>query len=438
MKFQDYNSTLDYLYQTLPIFQRVGAAALKNDLTNTIKLCAALDNPHRKFKSIHVAGTNGKGSTSHMLAAILQSAGYKTGLYTSPHLKEFTERIKINGKEVGRDFVVDFVNKLHLVMENIQPSFFEMTVAMAFDYFAKEKVDIAVIEVGLGGRLDSTNVITPELSIITNISYDHKDLLGDTLAKIAAEKAGIIKRTIPVLISERQPEVEQVFIQRAEQLKAPITFATDQVQLTEISRQHVNTLTRQHVYDISFHGKPWLTNLHPDLQGNYQQKNLPGVLTAILHLRANGFSIPDEAVIKGISAAATITGLKGRWQVLSHSPLTICDTAHNPAGIEQVVEQISDTPYRHLHFVFGVVKEKDLAEVLQLLPKDASYYFCQSKIPRALDAGDLEKAAAAQGLSGKVIRDVNEAYREALAHAQEGDLVFIGGSTFVVAEIEGL
>ena len=410
------------------MFQRVGAAALKNDLTNTIKLCAALHDPYRKFKSIHVAGTNGKGSTSHMLAAILQSAGYKTGLYTSPHLKEFTERIKINGKEIEKDFVVDFANELQEVMERVQPSFFEMTVAMAFHYFATEKVDIAVIEVGLGGRLDSTNVITPELSLITNISFDHKDLLGDTLEKIAFEKAGIIKRNVPVLVSERQPEVEKVFINQAGQLDTELTFATD----------HVNVHQHKDGFDIFADGELWIRNLTPELKGHYQRRNLPGVLAAVLHLRANGFTVPDAAIRKGISAAATMTGLKGRWQKLRDAPLTICDTAHNPAGIKEVVDQIKSIPHHHLHFVFGAVKDKDISEVLKCLPAAATYYFCQAKIPRALDAAVLAKEASAFGLSGEVIPDVNEALRVATRHALKDDLIFIGGSTFVVAEIDGL
>ncbi len=416
------------MYQTLPMFQRVGAAALKNDLTNTIELCAALHDPYRKFKSIHVAGTNGKGSTSHMLAAILHSAGFKTGLYTSPHLKEFTERIKINGKEIEKGFVVDFVNELYTVMEHVQPSFFEMTVAMAFHYFATEKVDIAVIEVGLGGRLDSTNVITPELSLITNISFDHKELLGDTLEKIAFEKAGIIKRNVPVLVSERQREVEKVFINQAGRLDTELTFATDRVNV----HQHDDG------FDIFADGELWFKNLIPELKGHYQRRNLPGVLAAVLHLRANGFTVPDAAIRKGISAAATMTGLKGRWQKLRDAPLTICDTGHNPDGIREVVNQIKSIPHHHLHFVFGVVKEKDISEVLKCLPEAATYYFCQAKIPRALDAVVLAKEAAAFGLSGEVIPDVNEALKAATRNASKEDLVFIGGSTFVVAEIDGL
>lgn len=410
------------------MFQRVGAAAYKNDLVNTIRLCEALDNPQEKFKSIHVAGTNGKGSTSHMLAAILQSAGYKTGLYTSPHLKEFTERIKIDGADVNQEFVVGFVNRLHKVIEDIQPSFFEMTVGMAFEYLAREKVNVAVIEVGLGGRLDSTNVITPELSIITNISFDHKDLLGDTLEKIAYEKAGIIKHHVPVIISERQPEVEKVFIAKAQASESLLSFASDHIQLKQ----------KTEAADAYRDGVLWLKDINPGLHGGYQRMNVPGVLESVLKLREAGFTISDMAVRKGISEVVSLTGLKGRWQKLRDIPLTICDTGHNPAGIREVVDQIRITPHHHLHFVFGAVKEKDLTEVLRLLPKGASYYFCEAKIPRALDAFLLAKEASAFGLSGKVIKDVNDAYGEATRNAKEGDLVFIGGSTFVVAEIEGL
>ena len=410
------------------MFQRVGAAAYKNDLTNTIKLCEVLDNPQQKFKSIHVAGTNGKGSTSHMMAAILQSAGYKTGLYTSPHLKEFTERIKINGVEVEQRFVVDFVNRLHKVMEQIRPSFFEMTVAMAFEYFVIEKVDVAVIEVGLGGRLDSTNVIIPELSIITNISFDHMDLLGNTLEKIAIEKAGIIKQHKPVIISERQTEVEKVFTTKALESESQLSFASDHIKL----KQKIEGV------DVYLDEELWLKDLDPGLKGAYQRMNIPGVLAGVLKLRDVGFEISDLSIREGISKVVSLTGLKGRWQKLCDLPLTICDTAHNQAGIKEVIDQIRSTPHHHLHFVFGVVKEKDLTEVLQLLPKDATYYFCEAKIPRALGATLLAREANAFGLKGEIIKDINDAYRTATKNAGKSDLVFIGGSTFVVAEIEGL
>jgi dihydrofolate synthase/folylpolyglutamate synthase len=425
---KDYAQALDYLYRTLPMFQRVGVAALKNDLTNTIKLCAALENPQRRFKSVHIAGTNGKGSTSHMLAAILQSAGYKTGLYTSPHLKEFTERIRINGVEIGQDRVIQFVNEMKTLLEHIQPSFFEMTVALAFKYFAEEQVDIAIVEVGLGGRLDSTNVILPEISLITNISLDHTDLLGDTVEKIALEKAGIIKRSVPVVISERQPEIEHVFEERAAHMNAPINFATDHLRVSGLDRG----------FKITVDKETWFEQLVPELKGHYQRRNLPGILAAVIELRGIGFSIPDKAVRQGIEHGATITGLKGRWQKLRDLPLTICDTGHNVDGIREVVAQINETSHRKLHFVIGLVKEKDATAVLKLLPKEATYYFCQANIPRAMAAEILASTAATIGLTGTIVPDVNDAIRLATQNATEDDLIFIGGSTFVVAEIDGL
>ncbi len=428
MIVDNYQQTLDYLYQSLPMYQRIGAAAYKNDLNNTLALCKVLGNPERNFKSVHIAGTNGKGSSSHMLAAILQSAGYKTGLYTSPHLKEFTERIRINGAEVEKEFVVDFVGRMKPQLDTLQPSFFEMTVAMAFDYFSRQKVDIAVIEVGLGGRLDSTNVIMPEVCLITNISFDHKDLLGDTLEKIGTEKAGIIKSGIPVVVSERQPETEKVFERKAMEMGSEISFASDFIRLQP----------SKHGFDVWRDEKLWLSDIHPQLKGSYQRKNITGVLACVNQLRMIGFDIADGAVRKGISEAVSLTGLKGRWQKLSDAPLTVCDTGHNAAGIREVVGQINQTPHRHLHMVFGVVKDKDITEILGLLPSDASYYFCQASIPRAMDAEALSHAAAKAGLIGKAIPDVNEALREATRNADPSDMIFVGGSTFVVAEIEGL
>jgi dihydrofolate synthase/folylpolyglutamate synthase len=427
-----YADTLDYLYHNLPMFQRVGAAALKNDLTNTIRLCAALDNPHHKFRSIHVGGTNGKGSTSHMLASILQSAGYKTGLYTSPHLKEFTERIKVNGQEISRDFIIDFTNRIRPVIEEIQPSFFEITVAMAFDYFVLQKIDIAVIEVGLGGRLDSTNVITPELSVITNIGWDHKDILGDTLEKIASEKAGIIKPGIPVVVSERQGTVEHVFMEKALQLKAPLTFASDEYAV--VQREDQGTM----VLDVFQDTNPVLNDLYLPLQGFYQRKNIAGVLKAVDILRTRHWKIDSWQVTHGLQQVIHQTGLKGRWQKLGERPLMVCDTGHNAEGIAEVVSQIRHQAYQSLHIVLGMVKDKDIREVLGLLPKEAIYYFCQAKIPRALEAQQLKEKAAAAGLQGKVVPDVNEAIRAARAAAGAKDMIFIGGSTFVVAEIDGL
>lgn len=423
-----YRDTLDYLYSALPMYQRIGAAAYKANLDNTVALCEALGNPERKFKSIHVAGTNGKGSTSHMIAAILQAAGYRTGLYTSPHLKEFTERIRIDGNEVEKEFVVDFVDRMRPTLDRIKPSFFEMTVGMAFDYFAHQDIDIAVIEVGLGGRLDSTNVIHPELSVITNISWDHMALLGDTLPKIAFEKAGIIKSGVPVIVSERQEAVEDVFITRASQLGCELVFASDVIQLDHQS----------HGYDVYQGGGVWLEGLNPGLKGRYQERNLPGVLAAVLALGDLGYEISNEAVREGIANTAQLTGLKGRWQTLREQPLTICDTGHNEAGIRAVVDQLQQTPHERLHMVIGMVNDKDISKMLNLLPQNAVYYFCQASIPRALDAEDLANQAAAHGLHGEVEPNVNAALRKATRAAGPNDLVFVGGSTFVVGELDDL
>jgi dihydrofolate synthase/folylpolyglutamate synthase len=430
--FTQYEDVLQYLYANLPMFQRVGSVAFKSDLSNTIALCEALDNPQRKFKSIHIAGTNGKGSTSHMLASVLQSAGYKTGLYTSPHLKSFTERIRVNGKEVSEQFVVDFVNRIQPVIERVKPSFFEITVAMAFDYFVHEQVDVAVIEVGLGGRLDSTNVITPELSLITNIGWDHTDLLGDTLEKIAAEKAGIIKKNVPVVVSEQQPGIADVFRSKTAAETAPLRFASDVY--TVQFREEKGTI----LFDALKNGKPAHTGIALPLQGIYQQKNLAGVLCAIDVLRQQGWKITDEQLVDGLMKVMSQTGLKGRWQKLGTNPLIVCDTGHNLDGVTQVVKQLQQLSYKRLFMVIGMVKDKDISGVLELLPKEANYYFCQASIPRALEAGILAEKARSTGLKGEVIANVNEAIQRARAKASAEDVIFIGGSTFVVAEIDGL
>ncbi len=424
--FTEYREAVDFLYDNLPIFQRVGASAYKKDITNTIRLCEYLGNPQHKFKSIHVAGTNGKGSTSHMLASILQEAGYKTGLYTSPHLKEFTERIRINGAEVSKDFVVDFVNRIQDAIDLIQPSFFEITVAMAFDYFATQKIDVAVVEVGLGGRLDSTNVIMPVLSVITNIGWDHKDILGDTLKKIAFEKSGIIKNNIPVVISERNTEVADVFISKSQETRSEIHFASDEFEV-RAADDRWNVLKNKKSY----------ASVNVPLKGIYQQKNIAGVLKAVELIRKD-FSISEQQLIRGLENVINNTHLKGRWQKLYDHPLTICDTGHNIDGMREVVKQINTIEYKKLHIVLGVVKDKDISEVLSVLPKRADYYFCQAKLPRALDAKELALKAAASGLHGVVIPDVNEAKKMALKTASPADFIFIGGSTFVVAELEEL
>ncbi len=424
-----YEATLEFLYANLPMFQRVGAAAYKADLTNTIALCEELGNPQYQFKSVHIAGTNGKGSSSHMLAAILQTAGYKTGLYTSPHLKEFTERIRINGSEVSKSFVIDFVERIRPAIARIQPSFFEITVAMAFDYFAQQKVDIAIIEVGLGGRLDSTNVINPLASLITNISWDHKELLGDTLPKIASEKAGIIKPQVPVIISERQTDVEAVFVAKANASRSHIQFASDVYEVDSSTEGNFQIHNRE---------TGLVLNLSLDLKGTYQRKNVAGVLAIVDVLRNNGFTIFNEQVVHALQNTTTLTGLKGRWQKLNDQPLMICDTGHNEGGIQEVVQQIRQQKYNRLWIVLGCVKDKDLQAVLSLLPKEAYYFFCQAKIPRALDATELMKQSDAVGLTGEVISDVNQAIRTAKERSGKDDFIFIGGSTFVVAEIDEL
>lgn len=424
---ETYQQVLDYLYQSLPMFQRVGAVAYKPDLKNTLALCSALDHPENKFRSVHVAGTNGKGSSSHMIAAILQSAGYRVGLYTSPHLKDFTERIRFNGQPASQNFIIDFVRRMKPVLEEIKPSFFETTVAMAFDFFVKEKVDVAVIEVGLGGRLDSTNVITPLVSLITNISWDHMELLGDTLPKIASEKAGIIKPHVPVVVSEHQKETDFVFVEKAKQQDTAIYFGSDLYSIQSIGGGR-----------FLVQGNQQKLSCELDLMGDYQQKNLAGVLTVVDQLRKENFAISEESVLGGLKNTSRLTGLKGRWQKLGDHPLIICDTGHNEAGIREVLQQVSKQKYEKLFFVLGMVKDKDVDKVLKLLPANAFYIFCQAKIPRAMSANELKERAAAFGLSGEVIADVNKAIGAAKKMASDNDMIFIGGSTFVVADVNDL
>lgn len=426
--FTTYQQALEYLYSNLPMFQRVGAVAYKKDLSNTIALCHALDNPQKSFQSIHIAGTNGKGSTSHMLASVLQSSGYKTGLYTSPHLKSFTERIKVDGQEIDKDFVLDFVNRIKHEIDMIQPSFFEITVAMAFEYFKQKKVDIAVIEVGLGGRLDSTNIITPIVSVITNIGNDHKDLLGDTLEKIASEKAGIIKPRVPVVISEYQSDLKHVFESKAQFEAAPIYFASQKYKVKEGSKG-LQVFANDHLY---------INELYLPLKGNYQFKNLPGVLRTVDLLREAGFTISEELLRKGLENTVKQTSLKGRWQKLNDQPLIICDTGHNEDGVRELIKQIHQQHYKKLHMIWGMVKDKDVTNILSQLPVEASYYFCQANIPRAMDAHTLLELSKAFNLKGEVIKSVNEAIQKAKTLASPDDFIFIGGSTFVVAEIENL
>ncbi len=425
-----YAETLDYLYRSLPMYQRVGQAAFKKDLTNTLALCAALGEPQRQFASVHVAGTNGKGSTSHLLAAALQAAGYRVGLYTSPHLRSFTERIRLNGAEIPEAEVVAFVAAHRLLFEQIQPSFFEMTVALAFWYFARERVDIAVIETGLGGRLDSTNVVTPVLSLITNISFDHREILGDTLPAIAAEKAGIIKPGVPVVVGEHQPEVADVFRQTAAERSAPLRWAADRYAVRSLhpTPSHQHFAVYAHKQPV---GDPWAL----DLRGDYQARNLPGVLMALDVLAQVGWPVAEADRRRGLASATSLTGLRGRWEMIGERPLVVCDVAHNPAGLAHTMAQCARTPHRRLHVVLGVVREKELAELWPLLPPLAQYYFCAPDVPRALPVADLLAAATAAGLAGAAYPDVARALAAARAAAHPDDLIYVGGSTFVVAEV---
>lgn len=432
----DYNQTIQYLYTQLPMFTRDGASAFKKDLTNTLELCRRLDNPQHKFKSAHVGGTNGKGSTSHMLAAVLQTAGYKTGLYTSPHLKDFRERIRVNGQMISEQTVIDFVADHKVDFEEIAPSFFEMTVALAFDVFSKEKVDIAVIEVGLGGRLDSTNVITPLLSIITNIGWDHMNMLGNTLPLIAREKAGIIKAGIPVVIGEKQEEVAKVFIDKASETNSKIRFASEEWVAEKVKGQKAKDnaeLLELRIQSKNFELKAY--DLILDLPGIYQLKNVKTVLSAVDELREQGFIISDDHIQAALSQVKNLTGLHGRWETLSQNPLTICDTGHNPDGIEEVMKNIASVKYNHLHMVVGMVNDKDTGKVLPMFPKNATYYFCKPDIPRGLDADTMKTQALAHGLIGEAYPSVKEALFSAQKNAGSNDLVFVGGSTFVVAEV---
>ena len=428
-----YQQVLDFLYSQLPMFQRTGAAAYKDNLDNTIRLDEMFDHPHRSFKTIHVAGTNGKGSVSHMLASILQEAGYKTGLYTSPHLKDFRERIRVNGEMITEEAVVRFTNLFQAKneLEMIEPSFFELTVSMAFDYFRSMNVDVAVIEVGLGGRLDSTNIITPEISVITNISFDHMALLGDTLPKIAAEKAGIIKKDVPVVVGETAPETRIVFEQFAEKVQARLAFA-DQEYLTDYS---MLTVDGKQSLNIRKNDQLIYSDLKLDLLGIYQRHNVPTVLKVIDLLNEKGWNLSESIIRKGLLNVIQNTGLLGRWQIIGHNPLVVCDTGHNQAGIKLVVEQINQTAWKALHIVIGMVSDKDQDKVLSLLPTNAKYYFTKASIPRAAEPEVLAVKAERFGLSGDCYPTVRQALSVALANAGENDLVFVGGSTFVVAEI---
>lgn len=427
----NYVDTVDYLFTKLPMYSRIGAAAYRNDLDNTWQLSDFVGNPERRFRSVHVAGTNGKGSTSHMLAAIFQQAGYKTGLYTSPHLKDFRERIRINGEFITETAVVDFVERTRTLTETIDPSFFELTVVMAFDYFAQQQVDIAIIEVGLGGRLDSTNIITPELSVITNISYDHMNILGDTLAKIAFEKAGIIKPGIPVVIGETNPETAPIFEQRAHEEQAPIRFADQQHYISDWKYQRHHLIAEVATSPIA-NDKQFYTL---DLAGIYQTKNLLTVLEAIHTLKNKGWIIEQQHILQALKQVKKLTGLHGRWEIIHEHPDIALDVAHNEDGIRQLLRQIELTDHEELHIVLGMVRDKDISNVLPLLPVQAHYYFTRAQIPRALPENELAAQAAAAGLKGSAYPTVPEALEAAKSHARPKDLVVVCGSVFVVAEV---
>lgn len=426
----DYRDTIDYLYSKLPVFHRIGATAYRPDLGNIVKLCDALGQPHREFRSLHIGGTNGKGSVSHMLAAILHQAGYKTGLYTSPHLVDFRERIRVNGQMIPESEVIDFVSSQRPLIESLKPSFFEVTVAMAFDFFARQKVDIAVVEVGMGGRLDSTNLLTPELSVITNIGFDHVRILGPTLAAIATEKAGIIKPGVPAIVGEFQEETAPVFREKARQAGAPLQFASQEweTQLSSGGGVEFLNLTAVSTKD----GRR--LELQLDLKGHYQLKNIKTVLTAVSALRQKGYRIEQKRLRDALRQVQALTGLAGRWQVLSTQPLVVCDTAHNESGIREILIQLAATPHDRLHVVFGMVNDKEVDKVLDMLPKDARYYFCKADVPRAMDAQALHRKASGSGLQGASFPSVRAAISAAREQAGAGDLIFIGGSTFVVAE----
>lgn len=402
-----YQETVNWMFKQLPIYQNQGKIAYKGDLTNTILLAQHLNNPHHYFKSIHVAGTNGKGSTSHMLASIFQEAGYKVGLYTSPHLKDFRERIKINGEVVSKQFVVGFIKRNQSFFESHSLSFFEMTVGMTYDYFCRKKVDIAIIEVGLGGRLDSTNIITPLVSVITNIGMDHMQLLGNSLREIAFEKAGIIKPNVPVVIGETQTETKPVFEEVAKRNHTSLSFADNEV---------------DEIYES-------------DLKGVYQLHNIKTVLQTLKHIPKKDFKISLNSLKSGLINVKKNTGLRGRWEVLQNQPKVICDVAHNREGLQYVMTQLGSERYENLHIVFGVVNDKDLRSILPLMPKQASYYFCRPNIERALDANQLKKYFEDFGFEGRVYCSVKEAYGTALKNALANDLIYVGGSTFVVAEV---
>ena len=426
-----YKEVINYLFSALPMYQRVGAAAYKTDITNTVELMKALDNPQDYFRTIHVAGTNGKGSVSNFLASILRAAGYKVGLYTSPHLVDFRERIRIDGEMIPESDVVDFVNNNKALLDRIKPSFFEMTVAMAFQYFAEKHVDVAVVEVGMGGRLDSTNIVNPDLSIITNIGWDHTQFLGDTLQAIAGEKAGIIKDKVPVVIGETQPETEPVFMAVAKEHNALIYFADQNYVITDAHESN-----RSLVLSISSttDGEPVYAGLRSPLCGDYQKKNIVTVVQAVEVLRTLGYNLPLNAVTLGVESVVVDNGFRGRWQILSNHPLTICETAHNKDGIQSMLKTLAGMEYSNLHVVYGCVNDKDYTSILRLLPHEATYYYCKPDVPRGLDVETLHAAAKQCGLQGEPYRAIATAIETARQNADEQSLILITGSIFLVAD----
>ena len=428
----NYNDTLQYLYQQMPMFQRIGRAAFKHDLTNTLQLMKHLGQPQNDFKSIHIAGTNGKGSTAHMIAAILQACGFKVGLYTSPHYREFRERIKINGIYISEKYIIDFVAKHRNYIDTLKPSFFELTVGMAFDYFKHEGVDVAVVETGLGGRLDSTNIVRPLVSVITNIGYDHMKILGDTLPKIAGEKAGIIKNNVPVIIGETHHETESVFQNKALEQNASITFADQILEADLVSMDFIKS-----IYSINDTlGNTLFNQLELGLYGNYQAKNLITSIATIQRLQNDGhFQISEMAIRQGLKNIKTITNFIGRWEILGHQPMILADSGHNESGIQEVMLQLEKMRFERLHMVIGVVKDKDLDKILPMFPKQALYYFTQLKIPRGMDVEQLKGIGQQHQLFGAAYSSVQAALNAAKINAKSKDLIFIGGSTFTVAEV---
>ncbi len=425
-----YEEVIEYLFSALPMYQRIGAAAYKTDITNTVRLMDTLENPHKNFRTIHVAGTNGKGSVSHLLASILQKSGLKVGLYTSPHLLDFRERIRVNGNMIPKKNVVKFVENHQDTLNQIEPSFFEMTVGMAFEYFAGEKIDVAVVEVGMGGRLDSTNIISPDLSVITNIGFDHTQFLGNTLEAIAGEKAGIIKPQTPVVIGESQSETAPVFLEKAKKENAPISFADRNFKITNII-EDADFLT---VDIYSTEGECLYRGLKSALTGSYQRKNTITVIEAVRQLRKIGYKIADENIFDAFANVISLTGFMGRWQVISKNPLTVCETAHNKDGISYLNQKLESLKFNKLHIVYGCVNDKDYNTIMDMMPKDASYYFCKPSVPRGLDVEIMKETAARHGLSGDACQNISEALQSARNHAEADDMILVTGSIFLVAD----